>query len=103
MSRLDDRETVLRLALLIEDRTNQEQLAMLREAVSIDDEKNSQVVTNKRWRGSERLEPLSRLADEVRATRVISQPGDRPVDLPGKQRDAIAKRFAIWEQNGGAA
>lgn len=95
MTRLADREAVLRLACLIEDRTVGEQLAMLREAVDIDVQHNAQVVTNSLWRyqGGQwwRTGPLSRLVDEVRSTTTLT------TDLPVKARDAHAHRVAIWE------
>ena len=55
MTALDDLTTVLEVACLTEDRSDQEQDAMLRVAAKADSQLNAQVVTNKRDGGASRL------------------------------------------------
>lgn len=92
MSAEDDVAMVVALACLTEDRTNQEQLALLRVARKADNEANKNVVGNHRmwgiYAGSTRATrqlPESRLEELVDKSRAVSDfPGDkqRPVALP---------------------
>lgn len=76
MNWLERDQIVLRLAILTEDRTNQEQKALLSFAERLDKDLNRNTVTNKAMWGpnagskdAERQRPLSNLIAEVEATR----------------------------------
>ncbi len=89
MSRADDLAMVIALACLIEDRTNQEQLALLRVATRVDNERNAVIVTNRR------TGPPSELASHVRETRDITD-DQKYVDLPAKEIDRWDRQVREW-------
>lgn len=87
MSVHEDMAMVIQLACLTEDRTNQEQLALLRVARKADNDANKNVTGNDRMWGmhagstrAERQLPESRLEELVDKSRCVS---DHPAD---KQR-----------------
>lgn len=92
MSLHEDLAAVIGLACLTEDRTNQEQLALLRVARKADNDANKNTVCNARMWGihagskiAERQLPESRLEELVDKSRCVSDhPGDkqRYVKLP---------------------
>lgn len=92
MSAEDDIAMVVQLACLTEDRTNQEQLALLRVARKADNEANKNVVGNHRMWGqragstrAERQIPESRLEELVDKSRCVSdckEDKQRHVALP---------------------
>jgi len=77
VSNRDDLATVIALACLTEDRSNAEQLALLRVADKVDLEFNQDTVTNQPP-GS------SRLVDEVMGSRVLDD-GQREVRLKNRK------------------
>lgn len=91
MTGADDLTAVIHLACLIEDRTDNEQRALLRVARKVDQEINANVIGNHRmWSvggdtGAVRLLPESNLVAEVEQTRVL-QDGQREVHLPVKAK-----------------
>lgn len=82
MTALDDLETVVRLACAVDDRTTQEQRALLRIAVNVERERNARTVTNSR------AGPACELVDEV-------EHGQRVV-LSAKVRAQVEQRRARW-------
>lgn len=96
MTRVDELGLVVELASLTFDRTRDEQRALLHFAWEVDKERNAHVVTNKRWRDGERLEPLSRLVESVHESWEPSE-GNTRCPLSTKEHEAIARAFARWE------
>lgn len=90
----DDLEAVVRLACLIEDRTDQEQRSLLRTARKVDDQSNRNVVGNRRMWGenagtvdAEQQRPLSDLEQLAEETRRLSDwPGDGQHEVHLKPR-----------------
>lgn len=87
MTALDDLETVLSLAMLTEDRTNQEQDAMLRVAAKIDAERNAMVVTNHR----------TGLASRLYARVARSCNPDRPHRMNTKTAEKLRVQADRWD------
>lgn len=92
----DDLETVVNLACLIEDRTDNEQRALLRVARRVDKESNANVIRNRRmwgaqagFDGAERQMPLSDLEGLAEETRVLVD-NQREVHLKGRRTGAAS-------------
>lgn len=91
MTKLDDLETVVRLACLIEDRAPTEQRALLNVAASVEQERNATTTRNLRARWGE---PPCLLVEEADAS---YNPGkDRPVRLSSALRAKLERRRAHW-------
>lgn len=82
MSALDDLETIVLLACEIDDRTAQEQRALLRIAVNVERERNARTVRNRRQ------------GDACRLVDVVEQ-GQRVV-LSASVRAHVEQRRARW-------
>jgi hypothetical protein len=91
VTRRDDEVSVLRLAMLTEDRTDREQKAMLRVADRLDFEHNRATVMNERAQEAEGWQP-SFLYDEVQATRVVDDESQKHVELDAKRRKGVWPR-----------
>lgn len=78
MTRLDDLEMVVQLAMLTEDRTDAEQRALLRVCDDIDKERNKLTVVRTNHTGT------SRLYDEAQESRELVD-GQKYVELPKRK------------------
>lgn len=87
MSAAENLAVVLDLACLTEDRTNQEQDALLRVAARVDAQRNALVGTNKR------TGPASRLYFVVAQTRDAEQ----PTRSNAKTASKLAEQAARWD------
>lgn len=87
MTALDDLETVVSLALLTEDRTPQEQRALLRVAVRVEKERNASTTRNMRVRFGQ---SPCRLVDVVEAGQDVSLPGADRVKVD-RRRDGFVR------------
>lgn len=108
MSRIDDLITVIELACLTEDRSNQEQLAMLRIARWVDNEANKNTVDNKWMWGDKagspdavRQRPPLCLENMVDQSRVLVD-NQKPVRLPERGKKARVKHGPVQQRFGDA-
>lgn len=102
MTALDDLRAVIGLACLTEDRSDDEQRALLRVAARVDNECNALTTTNPRCtRIASRLRglgPATQFAALVDSTRVLDV-GQKPVALPAKKLAQLERRAAEWERH----
>lgn len=91
MTALDDMTLVVELACLTEDRTDEEQRALLRVAARLDREANRFTTTNRR------SGPASRLTRLVHDTRELVD-DQRPVGLKAGELEKLEAHAALWDE-----
>jgi len=93
MSKIDDLELVVRLALLTEHRDPAEQRALLNVAADVESIRNGLTVTNQRPAG----EAPCRLVDQVLASGRDDNGGLLATSLAPKKADSVRRHRQQWE------
>lgn len=91
MSALDDLRSVIELACNVEDRSDDEQRALLRVAVKTDNEANKLTVSNRRQG------PAWRLHEIAESTRVLAD-DEKPISVADKDRAKLDRRADEWDE-----